>query len=820
MTATNIDSPFRDGSVVLEIGGGDNPLFRPNFDMRKLPTVDIVGNLESDWPIENEKYDGVFGKFVIEHISWRYLPHFISECYRVLKVGGSVMMVGPNTLEQCKEITKRNKIDIDESSMIFGGQEEPGWNEHKAAFSPEYAIELFKGAGFDRIEVKPWPMAITDMIIYAWKDKPSKDNSPWLIEMDKKMQNHLATRQNYSPKACLGTSTAAVTGMTYTCINDGYAKSSSGTFKYPEITKLNIGSFTVMIHDWLNLDILDMKPFADQNSFIFKQCDVTKGLPFDSSSINLISSSHLLEHISRADGFKFLQECFRVMKSNGVIRIAIPDAYRISYGYSGAPDSFKEIYKENVGVQVAEDDTEAFWNFMTAGHVTAYKADDVVRKLKEVGFIDVTVQSPGKSMSKVIMNEVKDMYPDHSSYIEGRKPNPSPVPIVNDTSSKQTLLSNWDDCLDREIANDTKSYQAMKPMLDKLDRIKNGPLDIGLISTAFFGCPPPGYSGLEQVVWDLACGLSELGHNVRLFAPEGSQTPPNGELVVTTKALNTVGVDWIEAEANINNVVATYCRNLDILHGHNWFGMEYNFHGTGPKICHTHHGHLNPQWWLASKPPYKLNFIAISKWMKSQYEAQGIQSEYVYNGIDLSRYTYQETKGDRLLYVGRISRFKQPHIAIGMAKALNVGLDIVGGTFVDDENYLKMVKDLCDGKQITFNPDVTHDVKVKFMQNAKCLLFPSAMGEPFGLVAAEAMACGTPVIALNDGAISEVVNNDSTGYICKDTTEMIEKYKLLIASDRNWANACRTRSLTMFSRKIMAENYVKLYRKMLAGEEW
>jgi glycosyltransferase involved in cell wall biosynthesis/predicted SAM-dependent methyltransferase len=798
MTATNIDSPFLDGSVVLEIGGGDNPLFRPNFDMRKLPTVDIVGNLEDTWPINSEAFDGVFGKFVIEHISWRYLPHFVSECYRVLKVGGSVMMVGPNTLEQCKEITKRNNISIDESSMIFGGQEEPGWNEHKAAFSPEYAIELFKGAGFDRIDVKPWPMAVTDMIIYAWKDKPSKDNSPWLIEMDKKMQNHLATKQNYSPKMRLGTSTAAVTGMTYTAMNDCYAKISSGTFKSPEITKLNIGSFTVMIHDWLNLDILDMKPFANQNGFIFKQCDVTKGLPFDSNSINLISSSHLLEHISRADGFKFLQECFRVMKSDGVIRIAIPDVYKISHGYSDSSNSFKEIYKENVGVQIAEDDTEAFWNFMTAGHVTAYKADDVVRKLKDAGFIDVTIQSPGKSMSKVIANEVNDMYPDHSSYIEGRKPHPKPTSSYIPPVNNSTLI--------------ITSNESIKTV----DR----PLNIGLISTAFFGCPPPGYSGLEQVVWDLACGLSELGHNVRLFAPEGSQTPPNGELVVTTKALNTVGVDWIEAEANINSVVATYCRNLDILHGHNWFGMEYNFHGTGPKICHTHHGHLNPQWWLSSKPPYKLNFIAISKWMKSQYEAQGISSEYVYNGIDLSRYVYQENKGDRLLYVGRISRFKQPHIAIGIAKALNVGLDVVGGTFVDDENYLKMIKDLCDGKQITFNPDVTHDVKVKFMQNAKCLLFPSAMGEPFGLVAAEAMACGTPVIALNDGAISEVVNNASTGYVCKDTTEMIEKYKLLIASDRNWANACRTRSLTMFSRKIMAENYVRLYRKMLAGEEW
>lgn len=193
----SINVPFKPGGEILEVGGGAIPLFHPNMDMRKLPEVDIVANIEERWPIENERYDGVFGKFVIEHVSWRRVPFFIAECYRILKPGGSAMMIGPNTFEQCKEIIRRGKIHTDEASMIFGGQEEPGWNEHKAAFSPDYAKELFTGAGFVKVVTQPWPVAITDMIIYAWKGDVTLDNTAWLKDIDVKMQNNLATRQNF-----------------------------------------------------------------------------------------------------------------------------------------------------------------------------------------------------------------------------------------------------------------------------------------------------------------------------------------------------------------------------------------------------------------------------------------------------------------------------------------------------------------------------------------------------------------------------------------------------------------------------------------------
>jgi glycosyltransferase involved in cell wall biosynthesis/predicted SAM-dependent methyltransferase len=732
MTDVQVIPPWSGANLkILEVGGGEIPLFRPNMDMRKLPTVDIVTDLEGDWPIESETYDGIFGKFVIEHMSWRAIPHFAAECYRILKEGGSVMMVGPNTLEQCKEIARRDRITIDESAMLFGGQEERGWNEHKAAFSPDYAKEIFLKAGFDKVEVEPWPIAKTDMSIKAWKLKktivPTTDNRK------------------------LG---------------------------------LNIGSFTVMTKStvetkWSNLDILDLNQYARQNSFDFIQADASKKLPFQDCTVDFLIASHFLEHITRSEGKNFLLECFRIMKPGGVIRITIPDTKKITGTYS----HIQEVFNENVGVKNAEDEAEALWNFLTAGHKTAYDAPAMIKKLQTAGFSNVSEYGFGISCSPEIQADTKDMYPDHSIFIE-----------------------------------------AVKPATAGTQNTQNAPISIkerlriGLMSTQFFGCPPKGYSGLEMVVWDLACGLAELGHYVRLFAPEGSQAPPNGQLIPTGRILTTVNTDWVKAEQDQwNNFVIQRIDDLDIVHGHNWFGFEYAAK-QNPKyrVCHTHHGHINPEWWLKSKPPYKLNFIAISNFMKREYAALGLPSEYVYNGIDLSRYPYQEKKEDWLLFVGRLDSFKQPHVAIQIAKDLGMKIHVVGGTFVNVVAYKDSILAMASDS-VVIHADASHEEKLSLMQNAKCLLFPSKMGEPFGLVAAEAMACGTPVVALNDGAIGEVVLHDVTGFICNNIGEMIQGVH---QCENLKPDTCSHRIETHFSRRTMAENYVKLYREILAGREW
>lgn len=153
---------------ILELGGGDTPFWHPNMDTRPLPTVDIVANLEEPFPIPDESYNGVFGNYILEHISWRSVPKFVSECNRILKPGGKAVFLVPNTLEQCKLAVETDMWTDEISCMLFGGQDFSD-NTHKNAISPNYAIGLFKQCGFYDVIVHAHPVTPTDMIIEAVK---------------------------------------------------------------------------------------------------------------------------------------------------------------------------------------------------------------------------------------------------------------------------------------------------------------------------------------------------------------------------------------------------------------------------------------------------------------------------------------------------------------------------------------------------------------------------------------------------------------------------------------------------------------------------
>jgi predicted SAM-dependent methyltransferase/glycosyltransferase involved in cell wall biosynthesis len=729
----NLQLPFKNTDKVLEVGCGETPLMHTDnwktMDYRKLPNIDFVGDLEQKWPVEDNSFDGIYGTFVIEHMTWRKTPFFISECFRVLKPGGHVYMVGPNTLEQCKAIVAKGDITITESAMIFGGQDEGGWNAHKAAFSPNFAIKLFAEAGFKDIKVEPWIGAITDMVITA-----SKENIM--------------------------------------------------TIPYDSI-KLNIGSFTVMSKGWVNCDILDLKDYANKNGFVFDQFDASKKIPYHDNSVSLIVASHFLEHLDRAEGAKFLEECFRVLKINGIIRITVPDAKILAKYY--LEDKIQSVDNEEIKKL---DSVSAFVHMLVGGHKTVYDMESLFAMMS--GFSNLTVRKPGESGSSEIQSETKDMYPDHSIYVEGTK-------------------------IEHPAMYKTVDVPMIK-VSEKNDHIEvKDKLRIGLISTQFFGVPPTGYSGLERVVWDLAMGLSKLGHYVRIFGPEGSKNVPNGSVVITGPAYDTVKSNWEQAEKLGYEVCKDKLDDLDIVHGHNWFGIEYASRIKNPKIkiCHTHHGHMDPGYWLHSRPPFMLNFIGISKFMQKEYISQGMNSEYAYNGVDMTKYKFKENKGDRLIFIGRLDTFKQPHVAINVAKRLGMTLDIFGGSFVQDKKYLEDIKALCDGKQIVMHLDASQGEKVQYLQDAKCLLFPSKMLEPFGLVAIEAMACGTPVVALDDGAIREVIGEKAL--IAKDEDQMVE-----MVSDVNRYPHVDLRKFVndRYSQVASAEQYVKLYQKILVGEEW
>lgn len=343
-------------------------------------------------------------------------------------------------------------------------------------------------------------------------------------------------------------------------------------------------------------------------------------------------------------------------------------------------------------------------------------------------------------------------------------------------------------------------------------------MKIALISGALIPTPPPHYGGMEQVCFDLACGLTELGHKTVVFATKGSQVPPKGFLCETIEPTYSVQVDWLGKEMEMYKLYRDKLCDFDAICGHNWFGCEYLYKSEHPeaRVSHCHHGGL--LW--RSKPPNveKLNLIAISKWMQKVYASQGFESRVCYDGIDTSRYGFSADRGSRLLYVGRFTGFKGAHIAIQVAKRLNVPIDLVGGSFTDDPNYLEQIKRMCDGDSIRMYLDAPHETKIRLMQQAKCVLVPSNFGEPCGLVPIEFMSTGGPAIVWDDGALKETVADGVTGFVVPKTVEaMVEAVKRV---DEIRPEACRKRVEEKFSRQIMCANYLSVYNRILSGDEW
>jgi glycosyltransferase involved in cell wall biosynthesis len=350
-------------------------------------------------------------------------------------------------------------------------------------------------------------------------------------------------------------------------------------------------------------------------------------------------------------------------------------------------------------------------------------------------------------------------------------------------------------------------------------------LKIALISTPFFGVPPPSYGGLERIVYDLWQGLLRRGHKVACFSPDPTITPEGGYHISTGKAKNTVGVDWVASEREMYEGYKKKLGNFDIVHGHNWMGFEYRAKADNKdlRVCHTHHGHLNSSWWCRSKPPFPLNFIAISRWMKSCYdtgyggEKCQIPSQAAYNMVDMDEYPFQKDKSDRLMFLGRIDPIKAPHMAVMVANRTKMPLDIVGGTsFVSDQNYVTEVRGMCKD-DIRFIGEVDHKTKLAYLQDAKALIIPSQFGEPFGLIAVEAMACGTIPVALNDGALGEIVEDGKSGFICNNPNELAKVVQDKL--DTINPEDCRKRA-EQFSIERGAERYEQLYELILEGETW
>jgi SAM-dependent methyltransferase len=207
----------------------------------------------------------------------------------------------------------------------------------------------------------------------------------------------------------------------------GYDKNTGRMIK-----KINFGSFTTMFYyGWQNVDIIDMGQFADTNHYEFLCWDVRRPLPYPDEYADLIFMSHLLEHLPREEALAFLRECHRILKPDGVIRIATPDTEMLSNMYVETsswhelpPDDEVSIFKFGaVNVKVAEAQTplDALMELIIAGHSDLYDKKNLELVLKMAGFGDVWFQDPFTSASEIMKRETYVSHPTLSIVVEASK---------------------------------------------------------------------------------------------------------------------------------------------------------------------------------------------------------------------------------------------------------------------------------------------------------------------------------------------------------------------------------------------------------------
>jgi glycosyltransferase involved in cell wall biosynthesis len=359
-------------------------------------------------------------------------------------------------------------------------------------------------------------------------------------------------------------------------------------------------------------------------------------------------------------------------------------------------------------------------------------------------------------------------------------------------------------------------------------------MKICLIAPPLFKVSPDAVGGgLETVVVNLAEALAEKGHDVTLVAADGSSAK-GVKIFEVGPAPGRTGLDWAKLESDAFRKYEPILKDFDVISDHTWFFFCALAKKDDPalKMTHTHHGHCDSS--FAAVPDWvkPMNFIAISQFMADEYKRQGFEAKVAYNGIDLADYPYWASKSNRFIFVGRIMSIKGVELAIRAALMAKRPIDVVGTTnFIDDDpSFVEQIRGMCaaSGGLAVLHENISHQAKLSMLQKAKACLIPSAFGEPFGLTAIEAMACGTPVITLDDGALREVILGDvrddpyegrKRGAVCQTEAQFINAVLTFDTHGTPVPEVCRARA-ERFSREQMADRYLELYQEVIAGNGW
>ena len=339
-------------------------------------------------------------------------------------------------------------------------------------------------------------------------------------------------------------------------------------------------------------------------------------------------------------------------------------------------------------------------------------------------------------------------------------------------------------------------------------------MQIALVSPLYESVPPRLYGGTERVVHYLSEELVRRGHEVTLYATGDSQTSATLR-AVCPRALRLDPPTQDPAAYHVLQLGLAYeqASEFDLIHFHVDFrGLPFTRLVRTPTMSTNHNRLDSPEAIALSRAYPEANLTSLSDSHRSPLHwANWVAT--VYNGIPVEQFRFSPTRGDYLVFLGRMSPDKGPAEAIEVAKRVGMPLRIAAKVNTFEQDYFDQVlRPLLDDPQIEFVGEAGEREKIELLAGAYALLFPVNWPEPFGLAMVEAMACGTPVLARPSGAVPEIVADGVTGYVCRSLDEMVARCGDVDRIDRL---ACRQYAEKHFSVERMVDDYERAYRRVL-----
>jgi glycosyltransferase involved in cell wall biosynthesis len=334
-------------------------------------------------------------------------------------------------------------------------------------------------------------------------------------------------------------------------------------------------------------------------------------------------------------------------------------------------------------------------------------------------------------------------------------------------------------------------------------------MKVAVLSPVAWRTPPRHYGPWEQIASNIAEGLVKKGIDVTLFATGDSITAGKLDAICEQGYEEDRTQDAKVLEClHISNLMEK-ADHFDIIHNNfDFLPLTYSRLIKTPIIT-TIHGFSSQK----IIPVYK-KYNAAAHYVSISNADRSPELNYlatVYNGINADEFGFNPNPEDYLLYFGRIHHDKGTAEAIAIAKRSKRRLIIAG--IIQDENYYREQIEPQLNEQIVYIGHAGPEKRKELLGKAIALLHPINFNEPFGLSVAEAMLCGTPVIAFNKGAMPELIKHTETGFLVNTIDEAVEAVEQLSGINRQ---TCHQWALSQFSADKMVSDYLNLYQQILA----